>query len=284
VAREDETALQHAPAEQQQRWARNVQDTLGVIELQSGLVEAAGLHLEAAAAAEKAANPTSRKTAEASLSAARAALERGDLARTGEHLAVAQRYLDSTVATSAKSTRIAAVNLGARLDAASGRCAEALARLGTSSPARTFGTQVEFRDAAVEAELRADCEDMKTADSLAAALLAAIDSRQLQQPLALIAAQAQVVRARAALAGHDAAQAERDLRLALPEQEGQYDHASPALADSRLLLASALAGLGRPAQARSLVDSARVALTTHPALAARHGRLLDQAVHVAAAH
>ena len=215
VARENETALRSAPAEQQQRWLRNVQSVMGNIEAQSGLIDAAGQHLEAAAAAEKAANPISRKAAEAALAAANAAMERGDLARASEHVATAQTYLDSAAAGAAAETRAFARGVGARLEAARGRCGDALARLLPLSSPRAYATQAEFRDAVNEAELRADCDDMAAADAVAAATLAAIDSRQLQRPLALIAAQAQVVRARAALARHDAAEAERSLRLAL---------------------------------------------------------------------
>ena len=284
VAREDETALRSAPAEQQKRWARSVQSVMGNIEAQSGLIDAAGKHLDAAAAAEKAANPASRKTAEVALSAASAAIERGDLALAAEHMVTARAYLDSAAAGAAAATRRAALGVEARLEAARGRCVDALAKLGSVPPTRAYATQAEFRGAVNEAELRADCEDMSTADAMAATALTAIDSRQLQRPLALDAAQAQVVRARASLARHDAAEAERYLRLALPVQAAQYDSASPMLADTRLLLASALAELGRPAQARALLESARAALARHPALAAYHGRLLDETVRIAAAH
>ncbi len=284
VAREDEAALRAAPAEQQQRWLRSVQSVMGNIEAQSGLIGAAGQHLEAAAAAEKAANPISRKAAEVALAAASAAMERGDPARATEHMITVQKYLDSATAGAAGETRAFARGVGARLEAVRGRCGDALARLLPLSSPRAYATQAEFRDAVNEAELRADCDDTASADAIAAATLAAIDSRQLQRPLALIAAQAQVVRARASLARHDAVEAERSLRLALAVQAAQYDAASPTLADTRLLLARALAELGRTAQARELVESARAALAQHAALAARHGRLLDETVRIAAVH
>ncbi|HEX7441026.1 MAG TPA: serine/threonine-protein kinase [Caldimonas sp.] len=283
VARENETALRSAPAEQQQRWLRNVQSVMGNIEAQYGLIDAAGQHLEAAAAAEKAANPVSRTTAEVALAAANAAIERGDAARASEHMATVQQYLDSAAAGAAAETRALARSVGAQLEAAHGRCGEALARLGPMSTARAYATQSEFRAALSEAELRAECNDSANADAMAAATLAAIDSRQLQRPLALVAAQAQVVRARAALARQDAAEAERYLQLALPVQAAQYDAASPTLADTRLLRARALAELGRPGPARELVEAARAALAQHAALAARHGRLLDETVRIAAA-
>lgn len=281
VARENEAALAAAPAEQQQRWLRQVQTVMGNIEVQHGLIAAAGRHLDAAAAAEKAADPVSRRTAEVALAAASAALERGDDTRASEHLATAQKYLDGPAAPAAE-TRTIARNVGARLEAARGRCGEAIARLAPPSPTRAYATQAEFRAAVAEAELRADCDDAANADTLAAATLAVIESRQLQKPLALIAAQARVVRARAALARHDAAEAERQLQLALPVQVAQLDAASPMLADARLLLARALAELGQPGRARELAEAARVALAQHPSLAPRHGRLLDETLRIAA--
>ena len=282
VARENETALRSAPAEQQTRWSRSVQNVLGNMEAQSGLVEDAGKHLEAAAAAEKAANPTGRRTAEMALSAASAAIERGDLDRAAQQMTTVHAYLDSAAAGTAASTRALAIHVGARLEAARGHCAEALARLGPPTPTRAYATQVEFRDAAGEAELRADCKDVGNADTTAAALLAAIEARQLQRPLALNAAQAEVVRARVALGRHDATAAERYLRLALPVQAAQYDAASPTLADSRLLSACALSGQGKTAQAQELLKSARAALARHPALAASHARLLDETTRLVA--
>jgi eukaryotic-like serine/threonine-protein kinase len=282
VARENETALRSAPAEQQTRWSRSVQNVLGNMEAQSGLVEDAGKHLEAAAVAEKAANPTGRRTAEMALSAASAAIERGDLDRAAQQMTTVHAYLDSAAAGTAASTRALAIHVGARLEAARGHCAEALASLGPPTAARAYATQVEFRDAAGEAELRADCKDVGNADTTAAALLAAIEARQLQRPLALNAAQAEVVRARVALGRHDATAAERYLRLALPVQAAQYDAASPTLADSRLLSACALSEQGKTAQAQELLKSARAALARHPALAASHARLLDETTRLVA--
>ena len=282
VAREDEAALRSAPAEQQKRWLRNVQAVTGNIEAQAGLIDDAGRHLEAAAAAEQADNPTGRRTAELALATANAAIDRGDLALAAQHMVVARAFLESASAGSSAGTRATALRVGAKLDAARGRCAEALATIGPVSP-RDYATQAQFSSAADEAELRADCNDMAAADSLATAALAAIESRQLQQPLALLAAQAQVVRARAALSRHDDAAAERFLRVALPVQSAQFDAASPTLADTRLLLACALATLGQAAEARELVASARAALATHPALAARHARLLDETTRIASA-
>jgi hypothetical protein len=283
VAREDEAALRSAPAEQQQRWSRNVDNIMGHIEEMYGLIDEASRHLDAAAAAEMAANPAARRTAEAALAAANVAIERGDLAHAADQMAVAHRYLDSAGAGATASTRTAALAVSARFDAASGHCTEALARLGPAASTRAFATQVDFSDAMREAELRADCEDMTTADAMAAATMTAIESRQLQQPLALIAAQAQVVRARASLARNDANDAERYLRLAESVQGVQYDPASPALADTRLLLAHALAKLGQPTQAREQLESARAALAKHPALAANHGRLVGDTVRIVAA-
>jgi hypothetical protein len=283
VAREDEAALRLAPAEQQQRWARNVDNITGSIEAMYGLIDEASRHLDAAAAAEMAANPAARRTAEAALSAANVAIERGDVEHAAEQMAVARRYLDSAGAGATASSRAAALAVSARLDAAGGHCNEALARLGSAASTRAFATQVDFSGAMREAELRADCEDMTTADTMAAAALTAIESRHLQQPLALIAAQAQVVRARASLARNEAADAERYLRLALSEQAAQYDPASPVLADTRLLLAHALAEVGQPTQAREQLESARAALAQHPALAANHGRLFDDTLRIIAA-
>jgi hypothetical protein len=283
VARENEVALRSAPAEQQQRWLRNVQTVMGNIEAQYGLVEEAGRNLEAAAAAEKAADPASRRSAEAALAAADAALQRGDAARASEHVATANKYLDSAGASPSTETRSFARHVLAQLEAAQGRCGEALARLAPMSTARGYATYAEFRGAVVEAELRADCNDDADADAIAAATVAAIDSRRLQRPLAVLAARAWVVRARAALARKDPAEAERSLRLALPVQTAQYDAKSPTLADTRLLLARALAELGQAGPARDLVASARAALAQHAALAARHGHLLEETVRTAAA-
>jgi eukaryotic-like serine/threonine-protein kinase len=280
VAREDRVALRSAPAEQQQRWARSIDNWLGRIEAMYGLIDEASQHLDAAAAAEMAANPTARRTAESALAAANVDIERGDLAHAADQMAVAHRYLDNAGATAA--TKAAAQYVGARLEAARGHCADALAHLGPAAT-RAFATQAEFSDAASEAELRADCEDMSAADTLAGATLAAIESHRVQQPLALIAAQAQVVRARVSLARSDAAEAESYLQKALAEQASQYDPASPALADTRLLLAHALTELGRSAEAREQLEFARAALAQHPALAANHGRLLEDTVRITAA-
>jgi hypothetical protein len=283
VARENESALRSAPVEQQQRWLRNVQSVMGNIEMQYGLIAAAGGHLEAAAEAEKAADPASRRTAEVTLAAAQAAIERGDAARAAGHLTTAQTYIDGSSAAAPAELKAEARRVSAQLEAAQGRCVAALARIGATVTERAYATHSEFRAAVSEAELRADCGDAANADVIAAVTLAAIESRQLQRPLALLAAQAQVVRARAALARQAPAEAERSLRSALPVQVEKYDAASPTLADTRLLLARALAELGQFGPARELIESARAALAQHGALAPRHGRLLDDATRIAVA-
>jgi hypothetical protein len=247
-----------------------------------GLIDEASRHLDAAAAAEVAANPTGRRTAEAALAAANVDIERGDLAHAQDQMAVARRYLDGVGAGATATSRATAQYVSARFEVAQGHCTEAFARLGPATPTRSFATQSDFSDAMREAELRADCQDMSTADMMAAKVLTAIDSLHLQQPLALIGAQAQVVRARASLAQSAAPDAERYLRPALLEQAAQYDPASLALADTRLLLAHALAELGQSAHAREQLELARAAIAKHPAQAANHARLLEETVSLTA--
>ena len=275
VARKSMADLQTAPAEHQRAYLRRAQRSLGEIEVEYGMVGEGGALLEEAAAAEATIDPRSRRAGDYALVAARAALQRGDLARAAQHIDTLRNVIAAAPAGSTASMRASLNGIQARHDAASGRCAETLAALNQDKATQRPASFTQFRAALNEAELRVECHDFAAAAELAGATLRAIEERGLQGPLALFASRLEVVGAQAALERRDAPEAERRARAALGVQATQLSGISPRLADTRLLLGLALVAQGRAAEAREPIEAARAALAQHSALDPRHRGLLD---------